>query len=155
MSTDTTWQIKSTSSEATEQLGERLGKLLHGGEVIELISDLGGGKTTFTRGLVRGAGSEDRVASPTFTISKLYRTPAFDIHHFDFYRLPEAGIMAEELSEVTADPQAVVVIEWADVVRDVLPAERLTVAIRQTPDGARDITLNTTPSLSYIIKGLA
>jgi tRNA threonylcarbamoyladenosine biosynthesis protein TsaE len=154
MSTDTTWQTKSTSSEATEQLGEQLGKLLHGGEVIELVSDLGGGKTTLTRGLVRGTGSEDQVASPTFTISKLYRASTFDIHHFDFYRLSEAGIMADELSEVTADPQAVVIVEWADVVRDVLPADRLTVVIRQTPEGARNITLHATPSLGYIIEGL-
>src|SRR5690606_33786002 len=68
MSTGTTWRTSSTSSEATERLGERLGKALKGGEVIELASDLGGGKTTLVRGLARGAKSSDKVASPTFTI---------------------------------------------------------------------------------------
>jgi tRNA threonylcarbamoyladenosine biosynthesis protein TsaE len=154
MSTGTIWQTKSTSSEATERLGEQIGKLLRGGEVIELISDLGGGKTTFTRGLVRGAGSGDRVASPTFTISKVYTAKAFEIHHFDFYRLVEAGIMADELAELTGDPQIVVVVEWADVVQDVLPMARLSITIKQTPEGDRAITVHATPSLSYITEGL-
>lgn len=72
MNIATTCQIVSTSSDATEKLGEQVGKRLKGGEVIELISDLGGGKTTFIRGLARGMGSTDHVSSPTFTISKFY-----------------------------------------------------------------------------------
>ena len=107
MSTEGTWLTNSTSSdsaEATELLGERLGKSLRGGEVIELVSDLGGGKTTFVRGLARGAGSHDKVASPTFTISKTYVTDGYEIHHFDFYRLNDAGIVADELAEVVGDP---------------------------------------------------
>src|SRR5690606_22283628 len=57
--------VETNSSNETERLAEQLGKKLRGGEVIELISDLGGGKTTFTRGLAKGVGSSDRVASPT------------------------------------------------------------------------------------------
>jgi tRNA threonylcarbamoyladenosine biosynthesis protein TsaE len=60
-----TWQTQSIDFEHTELLAERLGKKLKGGEVIELVSDLGGGKTTFVRGLARGMGSPDHVASPT------------------------------------------------------------------------------------------
>jgi len=101
--------------------------------VVELRSDLGGGKTTFVRGLVKGAGSRDRVSSPTFTLSRIYKAKNFEIHHFDFYRLNDAGILAEQLSEAISD-ERVVVVEWADIVEDVLPAERLTIEFELTAD---------------------
>ena len=119
--------------------------------MIELVSDLGGGKTTFVRGLARGAKSTDKVASPTFTLSKVYQCKNFDIHHFDFYRLQEAGIMSDELAEVVGDPKAVVVIEWADVARDALTPERLTITITQTPTGTREIVCKADKTLAYLI----
>jgi tRNA threonylcarbamoyladenosine biosynthesis protein TsaE len=149
-----TWQTNSTNSEQTEQLGEKLGASLRGGEVIELVSDLGGGKTTFVRGLARGAASHDNVASPTFTISKIYKTGKFEIHHFDFYRLPEPGIVADELAEVVGDPQVVVVVEWAEAVQHVLPEERLTITLKQTPEGSREVTFRTTQDLKYLVEAL-
>ena len=149
-----TLQIESTSSEQTEQLAEALGSKLRGGEVIELVSDLGGGKTTFTRGLVRGAKSTDKVASPTFTISKEYDAPQFTIHHFDFYRLNEAGIVANELAEVIQDPEAVTVIEWGEIVHDVLPVNRLTITIEQTAEGNRTLSFVYPESYQYLIEGL-
>jgi tRNA threonylcarbamoyladenosine biosynthesis protein TsaE len=142
------------SSEQTEQLAEALGKQLSGGEVIELISDLGGGKTTFTRGLVRGLGSADIVASPTFTISKVYGAGKLEVHHFDFYRLSEPGIIADELAEVVGDPASVVVVEWADVVQHVLPDKRLTVVIEQTATGSRRLTFRAPESLMHLIEAL-
>jgi len=145
--------ITSTAAE-TEDLAERIGRLLKGGEVIELISDLGGGKTTFTRGLARGANSSDKVASPTFTISKVYETPTFEIHHFDFYRLPEAGIIADELAEVAGDDKTVVVVEWAGVVQHVLPDKRLTVTINQTPEGRRRLHFQAPVDLDYIMEAV-
>lgn len=154
MSTEGTWQTNSTSSEATEQLGERLGKALKGGEVVELVSDLGGGKTTFVRGLARGANSKDKVASPTFTISKVYVTDNFEIHHFDFYRLNEAGIVADEVAEVVGDPKVVLVVEWADVVQHVLPEKRLTITFKQTPTGERELTFRATKDLHYLIEAV-
>lgn len=128
--------------------------MLRGGEVIELVSDLGGGKTTLVRGLARGAGSHDKVASPTFTISKVYKTGNFEVHHFDFYRLPEAGIVADELAEVLGDPQVVVVVEWGDIVQHVLPDKRLTIRLTQTPDGSRRITVTGPEALAYLLEGL-
>jgi tRNA threonylcarbamoyladenosine biosynthesis protein TsaE len=128
--------------------------VLKGGEVIELASDLGGGKTTFVRGLARGARSDDRVASPTFTISKVYKTAKFDIHHFDFYRLNEPGIVADELAEVVADPQVVVVVEWGEIVQHVLPEKRLTIRLAQTPTGERQITISCHPDLYYLLEAL-
>ena len=154
MSTAMTLQINSTSSAATEQFAEQLGRKLRGGEVVELVSDLGGGKTTFTRGLVRGAGSSDKVASPTFTISREYQAPQFTIAHFDFYRLGEAGIVADELSELIGDPHYVTVVEWGDIVHDVLPEKRLTVQINQTGEEARSLTFAYPEELAYLVEDL-
>lgn len=122
--------------------------------MIELISDLGGGKTTFVRGLARGAGSPDRVASPTFTISRVYEAGAKDIHHFDFYRLGEAGLIGEELAEVLHDPHIVTVVEWADIVKNVLPHKRLTITIDKTPTDGRDLTFRAPDSLEYLVKAV-
>jgi tRNA threonylcarbamoyladenosine biosynthesis protein TsaE len=148
-------QIDSTSSEATEQLAEQLGNNLRGGELVELISDLGGGKTTFARGLVRGAGSTDRVASPTFTLSREYTAPKFTIVHFDFYRLGEAGIVGEELAEIMDDPSYVIIVEWGDVVRNVLPERRMTIGIEQIAEEARELRFSCPAELSYLMKGVA
>ncbi len=156
MSTVVTWQASSTSSEATEQLAERLGRAIKGGEVIELVSDLGGGKTTFVRGFARGAGSTDRVASPTFTISRAYEAShGREIHHFDFYRLHEPGLMSEELAETLSNPHAVVIVEWADLVKNVLPAKRLTIVIEKTPfDEGRRLLFRAPESLDYLIQAV-
>ena len=122
--------------------------------MIELISHLGGGKTTNVRGLARGAGSADKVASPTFTISKVYETDKFQMHHFDFYRLTEAGIVADELAELIGDPHMVPIVEWGDIVQDVLPADRLTLKISQTPEGHRKLEFSAPHSLAYLLEGL-
>ncbi len=153
MSTEKTWQMHSRSSEDTEALGERIGARLRGGEVIELVSDLGGGKTTFTRGLARGAGSADRVASPTFTVSREYRASKFTIVHFDFYRLHDAGVVAEELREYVGAPDAVVVVEWGDIVDEVLPTERLRIQFFQAREDGRDIHCTYPQELMYLLEG--
>lgn len=144
--------IQSNSADGTEQLGFAVGSRLKGGEVIELMSDLGGGKTTFTRGLANGAGSEDHVASPTFTISKVYKTPKFEIHHFDFYRLQEAGLMEHELGDLLNDPKIVVVVEWGEVVQHVLPKKRLSVEIYQSESEGREIHLTAPPEIAYLLE---
>lgn len=154
MSTEKTWQMHSRSSEDTEALGERIGARLRGGEVIELVSDLGGGKTTFTRGLARGAGSADRVASPTFTVTREYRASKFTIVHFDFYRLHDAGVVAEELREYVGVQGAVVVVEWGDIVDKVLPNERLRIHFFQAGEDRRDIHCTYPHELMYLLEGI-
>lgn len=130
MNTVMIWQTTSTGSADTERLGKLLGGLLKPPAVIELKSDLGSGKTTFTRGLARGLGSKDKVVSPTFTINKLYKTNTADIHHYDFYRLPEPGLVSDQLQESLQDPRAIVVVEWGDAVDDVLPANRIIIEFK-------------------------
>lgn len=145
----------STSSEKTEQLAESLGSKLRGGEVIELVSDLGGGKTTFVRGLARGAGSSDKVSSPSFTLSNTYKAENLTLYHFDFYRLSEPGIMKDELAEVIADPQAVTIVEWAGIVEDVLPADKISIKLKAKGENDREITVEYPEKLNYLLEGTA
>jgi len=119
--------------------------------VIELISDLGGGKTSFVRGLAQGMGSDDSVHSPSFTLSNEYVGGKLTLHHLDFYRLQEPGIMREELAEMLCDLKAVVVVEWADIVENVLPINRLRIRIKATGDTSREFTLIYPESLDYLI----
>jgi tRNA threonylcarbamoyladenosine biosynthesis protein TsaE len=144
------WQIRSSSSENTEQLGHNIGERLRGGEVIELASDLGGGKTTFVRGLATGMGSTDAVSSPSFTISQIYQTGDLTLHHYDFYRLPDPGLMRQELSEVLKDPRAVVVVEWADVVENILPAEHIRMTIKPVGENEREYMIDLPEKFTYL-----
>ena len=151
MNTDMTWSIVCTSSDDTENFGVQLGQKLQGSEVIELISDLGGGKTTLTRGIARGAGSQDNVASPTFTISKVYKTPNITIYHFDFYRLQEAGLLEHELHDALQDPRAVIIVEWGDVVQHVLSAKRLSITINKLDENKREFIMHGPKELEYLL----
>lgn len=128
----------------------RIGHKLRGGEVIELTSDLGGGKTAFVRGLAKGMGSTDPVHSPSFTLSNQYRAGKLTLHHFDFYRLNEPGIMERELAEVLEDPQAVAVIEWGGIAETVLPPGRLVIHIKPTGETSRQFNFSCPNNLSYL-----
>jgi tRNA threonylcarbamoyladenosine biosynthesis protein TsaE len=150
MNTVETWQISSSSSANTEQLGRSIGARLKGGEVIELASDLGGGKTTFVRGLAAGMGSQDAVSSPSFTISQVYVAGELTLHHYDFYRLPDAGLMQQELAEVLGDPKAVVVVEWAGAVENVLPAERVSITIETIDENEREFDIGLPERFGYL-----
>ena len=115
--------------------------------VIELVGDVGAGKTTFTKGLARGLEITEEITSPTFTISKVYENSRGQkLVHYDFYRLENPGIMVEDLFENLQDPQTVTVIEWADTVSEILPANHLRLEILINDDGSR--TLNLTQNLT-------
>ena len=112
-----------------KQLGEAIGRSVSGGEVLELVGDIGAGKTTLTKGIARALGVNEPVQSPTFTISRVYNSPkGLRLAHYDFYRLGEAGIMGDEIREAM-DDDSVVVVEWAGAVDDALPKDRLVVKI--------------------------
>lgn len=149
--------MESTGFDDTVRLGEQLGKNALGGEVIELVSDLGGGKTALTTGLALGIGSQDVVSSPTFTISRVYYGLKLTMHHFDFYRLPEPGLVAQQLQEVCDDPSAVVVVEWGGSVESSMPDARVVINIQKDPDleNVRIITASYPPKYDYLFEGLA
>ena len=147
-------KIASDNVEQTIDIAKRIGARLKGGEVVEIISDLGGGKTTFTKGLSAGAGSVDKVRSPSFTIENVYVAKTLTIYHLDFYRLNDSGIMANELTEKLSDKSAVVVIEWADIIENILPKNRLVIKIKVTGDQSRQFDISYPDQLSYLVKGL-
>lgn len=132
-----------TSESAMRALGQAIGKHLRGGEVIELIGDVGAGKTTLTKGIAIGLGVDEDVQSPSFTISRTYQTarPDLLLAHYDFYRLHDPGIMASELDEVVNDKGVVTVVEWAEIVNDVLPDGHVRMIIIPTSETARRVVI--------------
>jgi tRNA threonylcarbamoyladenosine biosynthesis protein TsaE len=134
--------------------GAKLGALLRGGEVLELVGDVGAGKTTLTKGVAAGMGVDEDVQSPTFTISRIYETPkGLHLAHYDFYRLHDAGIMADELHETIHDPTIVTIIEWAEIVNGVLPTDRLMIHIKSPTETLRHITITAGGEKSQKILG--
>jgi tRNA threonylcarbamoyladenosine biosynthesis protein TsaE len=135
--------IEVNSESEMKQLGRKLGALLMGGEILELVGDVGAGKTTLTKGIGEGMAVDDDVQSPSFTISRVYGArDGLQLAHYDFYRLHDAGIMAAELHETLNDAKAVTVIEWAEIVSGVLPEDRLTVTIESPTESSRRVTLH-------------
>lgn len=129
-------------TDAMMEFGAQIGARCLGGEVIELVGDIGAGKTTFTKGLAKGMGIEDDIQSPTFTISRVYdANSGLTLAHYDFYRLEDAGIMNAELHESVNDAKTVTVIEWGGVVAGVLPADTLAITITPSAGDARLLTL--------------
>lgn len=124
---------------------------------LELAGDLGGGKTTFVKGLAKGLGITKTIVSPTFTIHRSYDCPAGGtLEHFDLYRLDEDAVVIPEVAESSRDPQAIVAVEWAQRYERVLPADRIIATFHFVDENRRAITLTATgPSGSVAIQGLA
>jgi tRNA threonylcarbamoyladenosine biosynthesis protein TsaE len=120
--------------------GKRLADVLKGGDVVELIGDVGAGKTTLTKGIAKGLGADEDVQSPSFTISRLYPVRAnLTLVHYDFYRLTDPGIMKQELDEVVHNQKAITIVEWGSIVTGVLPADRLQLTIVPLTEETRRI----------------
>ncbi len=115
----------------------------HSPRIIELIGDVGAGKTTFVRGLATGLGIKSPITSPSFTISKSYALPKSNgyLVHYDFYRLPDPGLMSEDLAESIANPNNIVVIEWGESVSNCLPKDHTIININYTESGNREVIL--------------
>lgn len=123
------------------EFGESFAKKLVFPAVIELIGDVGAGKTTFTRGLAKGLGIEEPVTSPSFMISKKYAGDKANLTHYDFYRLGDPGIMVDDLIDSLSEKNAVVVVEWGEEVENVLPEDRIKILIKLNDDGTREVSL--------------
>ncbi len=126
--------VRTTNSvEETRALGEAVGHLLAGGDVVALSGDLGAGKTAFVQGAARGLDVDEPVVSPTFTLVREYRGRV-PVHHLDIYRLDrEQDVLDLGLDEMLEDGAAVFV-EWGDAVAGLLPADHLSVRITMTAD---------------------
>jgi tRNA threonylcarbamoyladenosine biosynthesis protein TsaE len=134
--------IEVTSEMEMKLFGAKLGRLLVGGECIELVGDVGAGKTTLVKGVARGLEIEETIQSPSFTISRVYDTPhELRLAHYDFYRLHDAGIMADELQEASQDSRTITIIEWAGIVSGVLPDDHMTITITAISESERRLEL--------------
>lgn len=123
--------IETRSSEETFEAGRKLGEKAVPGQVVTLMGDLGVGKTVFTQGLARGLEITEPVSSPTFTIVQVYEEGRLPFYHFDVYRIGDV----EEMDEVGFDDyimgDGVSLIEWADLIEEILPEKRTEVRIEK------------------------
>ena len=121
--------IKIKNERETEDFGRELGAGAKAGTVIALIGDLGTGKTTLTKYIAAGLGVTEQVTSPTFTIIKEYRTGRIPLFHFDVYRIGDIDEMFEIGYEEYFFGDGICVIEWADLIEDLIPEDAMTIRI--------------------------
>ena len=113
----------------TEQFGERIGRVAAAGTVIALIGDLGTGKTTLTKSIAAGLGVTETVTSPTFTIIREYRSGRIPLYHFDVYRIADPDEMYELGYEEYFYGDGICVVEWADLIEELLPEDAVVIRI--------------------------
>ena len=123
--------IDSFCAKDTYELGEKIGQMAKPGLVISLTGDLGVGKTVFTQGLAKGLGIEEPVNSPTFTIVQVYEEGRLPLYHFDVYRIGDIEEMDEIGYEDYFYGEGVCLIEWADLIREILPEQMCRVTIEK------------------------
>ena len=127
----------------TEKLAKKFAKILTGGEIILLNGDLGAGKTTFTKCVLRALGVKDDITSPTFTIMREYRTKKFNIYHFDMYRLSSGDDAIEYGLEeyIYNSNNAIVFIEWSQNIKDILNGKFIEINISLVDENKRKIEI--------------
>ncbi|MCB6416461.1 tRNA (adenosine(37)-N6)-threonylcarbamoyltransferase complex ATPase subunit type 1 TsaE [Dorea acetigenes] len=113
--------IETNSEQQTYDLGVRIGQKARAGDVFTLVGDLGVGKTVFTKGLAWGLGIEEPVNSPTFTIVQIYEEGRLPLYHFDVYRIGDVEEMEEIGYEDYIYGEGVSLIEWANLISEILP----------------------------------
>lgn len=119
------------------ELGRRLAATLSGGDVIELRGDLGAGKTTLVRGLLRGLGFRGRVKSPSYGLVESYRVGGLDIHHLDLYRLADPDELEFLGIEELCGPDSVLLVEWPERGRGRLPPASRRISIDHEGEARR------------------
>ena len=113
----------------TRALGLKIADAMEPGDVVALIGDLGTGKTALTRYIAEGLGISGAISSPTFTIVKAYRSGRLPLYHFDVYRLGSGEELLDIGAEEMLEGDGACVIEWADIVADVLPEDALAIRL--------------------------
>lgn len=128
--------VESRSAADTFAYGKALGEKAAPGEIYTLVGDLGVGKTVFTQGFAAGLGITEPVSSPTFTILQSYEEGRLTLYHFDVYRIGDVEEMEEIGYEDCFYGEGVCLIEWADLIREILPEECIRITIgKDLPKG--------------------
>lgn len=130
-----------SSTEEMQNFGENLAKKLPTGSVIELIGDVGAGKTTLVKGIGKGLGVKETIQSPSYTIFCKYQGSEKDLHHYDFYRLQDPGLVSFDLEESLQTQNTVTVVEWGDSIKGVLPEKHITIRIVPISDDERQVEI--------------
>jgi len=133
-------QFKTFSSKDTVKLGQKLGAILRGGDVLCLSGNLGTGKTALTTGIAHSLGVEGYVTSPTFTIVNEYNS-TIPFYHFDVYRVADPDEMYEIGFEEYIYGNGVVVIEWADLIKELLPVDLIWIDIKKDLESGQDVRI--------------
>ncbi len=123
--------IETRSAEETYQLGMEIGKKAVKRQVFTLVGDLGVGKTVFTQGLAKGLEIEEAISSPTFTIVQVYDEGRLPFYHFDVYRIGDISEMDEIGYEDYVYGEGVSLIEWANLIEEILPERRTAIIIEK------------------------
>ena len=130
--------LETNSPQETFSAGRQLGEKAFPGQVITLTGDLGVGKTVFTQGLAKGLGIEEPVNSPTFTIVQEYEGGRLPFYHFDVYRIGDI----EEMEEIGYDDyffgKGICLIEWAELIEELLPESIIAITIEKNPEKGFD-----------------
>ncbi|MBR5578774.1 MAG: tRNA (adenosine(37)-N6)-threonylcarbamoyltransferase complex ATPase subunit type 1 TsaE [Lachnospiraceae bacterium] len=130
--------FESFSEADTFALGIKIGSEARPGQVYTLIGDLGVGKTAFTKGVARGLGIEEMISSPTFTIVQVYEEGRLPFYHFDVYRIADIEEMDEIGFEDYIYSEGVSMIEWANLIEEILPAAYQQITIEKNPEKGFD-----------------
>ncbi|WP_036931754.1 tRNA (adenosine(37)-N6)-threonylcarbamoyltransferase complex ATPase subunit type 1 TsaE [Proteocatella sphenisci] len=127
--------------EKTIEIGMIIGRALKNGDIICLDGDLGAGKTHLSKGIAKGLDIEEEITSPTFTIVQEYegRIP---LYHFDVYRIADSEEMYNVGFEDYLNKNGAIIIEWSEIIRDILPNDRLEIKLVYAPEGGRYFTFN-------------
>lgn len=136
-------KVITTSEKETMDFGKRLARTLKGGKVIALHGDLGAGKTTLIKGIAQGLGIKKIITSPTFVLMNVYKVKDLrfkikELIHIDCYRIKnEKDILHIGADDYFGRPDAVVVIEWAEKIKNILPRERGDIIIKNSGECKR------------------
>ena len=131
--------VETWSAGETFALGEKIGQEAKPGTIITLIGDLGVGKTVFTQGVAKGLGISEPISSPTFTIVQVYEDGRMPFYHFDVYRIGDIEEMDEIGYEDCFFGDGLCMVEWADLIKELIPADAKRVVIEK--DLSVDLTI--------------
>lgn len=142
---------ETNSYEETQSLGEKMGSEAAPGMVFALSGDLGVGKTVFTQGFAQGLGIEESVNSPTFTIVQIYDEGRLPFYHFDVYRIGDISEMDEIGYEDCFYGDGVSMVEWAELIEELMPTETTWIKIEKNPEKGFDYRKITVTALKGTI----
>lgn len=126
------------SPEETQALGQRIGSAAMPGDIYTLVGDLGVGKTVFTQGIAKGLEITEPICSPTFTIVQVYEEGRMPFYHFDVYRIGDIEEMEEISYEDYFYGKGLCMIEWANLIEELLPKKRCEIEIEKNTEKGFD-----------------